>query len=184
MVFQGTSTTFASTQCPSLAPWDVSDLSLNCLVEKSQILRHITPTLTSTPPLSARWWRDSVFANRTAQTVALSALLGGLGTYFGAHIGTEAIHTSSAANLSSPAPGQESAPPPNSSVRTSQHPDSSQFVTHVVRENDTVWNLCVSSMGRYDETALAELRKLNPELIDIDRIEIGQQIRLPLSPSN
>jgi len=39
-------------------------------------------------------------------------------------------------------------------------------------------------MGRYDQTALAELRKLNPELIDIDRIEIGQQIRLPSYPSN
>jgi hypothetical protein len=39
-------------------------------------------------------------------------------------------------------------------------------------------------MGRYDENALAELRKLNPELIDIDRIEVGQQIRLPLRPSN
>ena len=168
---------------PEIVQEALNDLSLNCLVEKSQILRHITPTLTSTPPLSARWWRDSVFANRTAQTVVLSALLGGLGTYFGAHIGTEAIRTSSAANLSSPASGQESAPPPNSSVRTSQHPDSSQFVTHVVRENDTVWNLCVSSMGRYDETALAELRKLNPELLDIDRIEVGQQIRLPLSRS-
>jgi hypothetical protein len=38
-------------------------------------------------------------------------------------------------------------------------------------------------MGRYDETTLAELRKLNPELLDIDRIEVGQQIRLPLSRS-
>src|SRR5712672_3337130 len=98
---------------PEIVHEALNDLSLNCLVEKSQILRHITPTLTSTPPLSARWWRDSVFANRTAQTVVLSALLGGLGTYFGAHIGTEAIHTSSAANVSSQASGQESAPPLN-----------------------------------------------------------------------
>jgi type II secretory pathway predicted ATPase ExeA len=169
---------------PEIVQDALNDLSLNCLVEKSRILRHTTATLTSTRVLSARWWRDSLLANRTAQTVVLSALLGGLGTYFGAHVGTEAIHTSSAANFSSQRAGQESVPQLNSSVRSSQRPDSSRFVTHLVRENDTVWRLCVSSMGRYDETALAELRKLNPELMDIDRIEVGQQIRLPLRPSN
>src|SRR6202790_1339534 len=84
----------------------LNDLSLNCLVDKSRILRHATPTLTTTPLFSVRWWRDNVFASRTAQTAILSALLGALGTYFGAHIGTEAIHTSSAANLSLQVAGQ------------------------------------------------------------------------------
>jgi general secretion pathway protein A len=173
---------------PQIVQEALNDLSLNCLVEKSQILRHATPTLTSTPLLSVRWWRENVFASRTAQTAILSALLGGLGTYFGAHIGTEAIHTSSAANLSSHTPEQRPTPfaamPLHGSTRSSQNSDSSSFVTYVVRPNDTVWNLCVSSLGRYDDAALSELRKLNPELIDIDRIEVGQQIRLPLRPSN
>jgi general secretion pathway protein A len=172
---------------PQIVQEALNDLSLNCVVEKSRILRDTTPTLTSTPLLSVRWWQD-VFASRTAQTAILSGLLGGLGTYFGAHIGTEAIHTSSAANLSSQTPGQQPAPltttPLNPSARASRDSDSSRFVTHVVRPNDTIWNLCVSSLGRYDEAAVAELRKLNPELIDIDRIEVGQQIRVPLRPSN
>lgn len=173
---------------PEIVQEALNDLSLNSLVEKSRILRHATPTLTSASLFSVRWWRDNVFASRTAQAAILSVLLGGLGTYFGAHIGTEAIHTSSAANYSSQTQGQLPAPfassPLNGSARSSQYSDSSRFVTHVVRPNDTIWNLCVSSLGRYDEATLAELRKLNPELIDIDRIEVGQQIRLPLRPSN
>jgi general secretion pathway protein A len=35
----------------------------------------------------------------------------------------------------------------------------------------------------YDETALADLRRLNLELIDPNRIEVGQQILLPVRPS-
>jgi hypothetical protein len=54
----------------------------------------------------------------------------------------------------------------------------------VVQPDDTIWNLCVESLGRYDQATLAELRKLNPELVDPDRIEVGQQIRLPVHPSN
>jgi len=173
---------------PEIVQEALNDLSLNCLMEKSRLLLNATPTITSAPLFSVRWWRDNVFANRTAQTVVLSTLLGGLGTYFGAHIGTEAIHTSSAANYSSQTQGQQGVPfpssPLNGSARSSPDSDSSRFVTHVVRPNDTIWNLCVSSLGRFDEAALAELRKLNPELIDIDRIEVGQQIRLPLRPSN
>src|ERR1700680_4897582 len=173
---------------PQIVQEALNDLSLNCLVDKSRILRHATPTLTTTPLLSVGWWRDTVFGSRTAQTAILSALLGALGTYFGAHIGTEAIHTSSAANLSLQVAGQRPTPfvamPLNGSARSSQNSDSSRFLTHVVRPNDTIWNLCVSSLGRYDEAALAELRKLNPELLDIARIEVGQQIRLPLRPSN
>ena len=166
----------------------LNDLSLNCLVEKSRILGHAAPTLTSAPHFSVRWSRGSVFASRTAQTAILSALLGGLGTYLGAHIGTDAIHGSSATNYSSQTQGQQAvafaSAPLNDPGGSSSSSDSSQFVTHIVRPNDTIWNLCVSSLGRYDEAALSELRKLNPDLINIDRIEVGQEIRLPLRVSN
>jgi hypothetical protein len=69
-------------------------------------------------------------------------------------------------------------------VGSSQDAASPKFVMYVVRPNDTIWDLCVASLGRYDETAVAELRELNPDLIDVDRIEVGQQIRLPVRPSN
>jgi general secretion pathway protein A len=164
----------------------LNDLSLNCLVEKSGILRPATPTLTRTPVFSPQWWRDNLFASRTAQTAVFSALLGCLGTYLGAHIGMGAIHTSSAASFSSQSPAQQ--PPPFAATPSDGSPPSnsgsSGFVTYVVRPHDTIGDLCVSSLGRYDRTALAELRKLNPDLIDVDRIEVGQQIRLPLRPSN
>ena len=173
---------------PEIVQEALNDLSLNCLVEKSRILRQATPTITRSPLFSSQWWKDNLFASRTAQTAVLSALLGGLGTYLGAHIGTGAIRSSSAASISSQIPGQGSAPYPtmsgDGSPRSSQISESSRFVTHVVRPNETIWNLCVSSLGRYDEAAVSELRKLNPDLIDVDRIEVGQQIRLPLRSSN
>jgi LysM repeat protein len=53
-----------------------------------------------------------------------------------------------------------------------------------VQPDDTIWKLCQWSIGRYDDTVVAELRKLNPELSDFDRIEVGQQIRLPVRPAN
>jgi general secretion pathway protein A len=166
----------------------LDDLSLNCFVEKSRILRRPTPTVAGTSRFSIPWWRDNFFANRTAQTAVLSALLGGLGTYFGAHIGTRAIDTSSAASLSMQTPGEQSTSFTTAKGQNSQGSSldagSSKFAMHVVRPNDTIWELCVASLGRYDETAVAELRKLNPDLIDVDRIEVGQQIRLPVRPSN
>jgi type II secretory pathway predicted ATPase ExeA len=173
---------------PEIVQEALNDLSLNDLVEKSRFLRHAKPTIANAPVFSVRWWRDNVFAGRAAQTAILSVLLGGLGTYFGARIGTGAIHTSSAANYSSQTQGQQATPLGSSTLdgsgRSGQRSDSSNFVTHVVRPNETIWNLCVSSLGRYDQAALAELRKLNPELIDLDHIEVGQQIRLPLRFSN
>jgi type II secretory pathway predicted ATPase ExeA len=174
---------------PEIVQEALDDLSLNCLVAKSRILGHAAPTLTSAPLFSLRWWRGNLFASRTAQTAILSALLGAFGTYLGGHMGSGAIHTSSAANLPSQIAGQRTTPfattPPNGSQSSGQNSDSSSgFVTYVVRPNDTIWNLCVSSLGYYDESAVAEVRKLNPNLIDVDRIEVGQQIRLPLRPSN
>jgi hypothetical protein len=113
----------------------------------------------------------------------LSALLGGLGTYFGAHIGTKAIDTSSAASLSSQTSAEQSMMKRGASG-SSHDSGSSKFVTYVVKPNDTIGNLCKMSLGRYDATVITELRKLNPNLTDVDRIEVGQQIRLPVRPSN
>jgi type II secretory pathway predicted ATPase ExeA len=173
---------------PDIVQEALNDLSLNCFVEKSRILRGPTPTIGSTPQFSVRWSKDNLFASRTAQTAVLSALLGALGTYFGAHIGTRAIDSSSAANLSAQTSAEQSTPfhnaKGNGSLGFSRDSGSAKFVTYVVRPHDTIWNLCVLSLGRYDETAVAELRKLNPDLTNVDRIEVGQLIRLPVRPSN
>jgi general secretion pathway protein A len=168
---------------PEIVQEALNDLSLNCLVDKSRILRGQTSTIASTPQFSVDWWRRRVFASRTAQTAVLSALLGGLGTYFGAHLGTKAIDTSSAASLSSQTPAEQSMMKRGASG-SSRDSGSSKFVTYVVKPNDTIGNLCRMSLGRYDATVITELHKLNPDLMDVDRIEVGQQIRLPVRPSN
>jgi type II secretory pathway predicted ATPase ExeA len=175
---------------PEIVQEALNDLSLDCVVQKSRLLRPSTPTLTSIPQFSLRWLRDNVFASRTVQTAILSALLGGLFTYLGAHTGPGTVHSSpaSAANLGAESAAQQPATFINThldgSARPGRDSESSRFFTYVVQPNDTIWNLCVWSLGRYDATAVAELRKLNPDLNDVDRIEVGQQIRLPVRPLN
>jgi general secretion pathway protein A len=175
---------------PEIVQEALNDLSLDCVVQKSRLLRPLTPTLSSIPQFSLKWLRDNVFASRTVQTAILSALLGGLFTYLGAHTGPGTVHSSpaSAANLGAESAAQQPATFINThldgSARPGRDSESSRFFTYVVQPNDTIWNLCVWSLGRYDATAVAELRKLNPDLNDVDRIEVGQQIRLPVRPLN
>src|SRR6202171_2663033 len=79
---------------PEIVQEALNDLSLDCLVEKSGILRHRTPTLTTSRRFSLVWLRDKVFTSRTFQTAVLSALLGSLATYLGAHTATGVTHSS------------------------------------------------------------------------------------------
>jgi type II secretory pathway predicted ATPase ExeA len=173
---------------PEIVQEALNDLSLDCVVQKSRLLRPSTPTLTSIPQFSLRWLRDNVFASRTVQTAVLSALLGGLAAYLGAHTATGTLHSVAASNLGAESAAQQPATFVNTqldgSARSDRDSESSRFFTYVVQPNDTIWNLCVWSLGRYDDTAVAELRKLNPDLNDVNRIEVGQQIRLPVRPSN
>jgi hypothetical protein len=172
---------------PEIVQEALNDLSLDCLVEKSGILRRRTPTLTSARQFSLGWLRDKVFTSRTVQTAVLSALLGGLATYLGAHTATGVAHSSAASlELESPAqrPATLAATHVDGSARAGRDSDASKFFTYVVQPDDTIWKLCQWSIGRYDETVVSELRKLNPQLSDVDRIEVGQQIRLPVRSPN
>jgi len=173
---------------PNIVQEALNDLSLDCLVEKSRFVGPLTPRITASSRFSLGWLRDKVLANRTFQTAVLSALLGSLATYLGAHTGTGLVHSSPAATLVSESAVQPSSALPgtqgNASSYTNRAIGAARFYTYVVQPNDTLGNLCIWSLGRYDETALAELRKLNPDLINPDRIEVGQQIRLPMPPSN
>jgi hypothetical protein len=173
---------------PEIVQEALNDLSLDCLVQKSRFLRPLRTKLDVRSRFSLDWLRGKVLKNRVLQTAVLSALLGGIATYLGAHAGKRPVHWPSAATLSSESaaqskstlPGTENGRSPNEN-RLSQ---PSKFFTYVVQPDDTIWNLCVASLGRYDQAALTELRKLNPELVDPDRIEVGQQIRLPAPHSD
>ena len=60
--------------------------------------------------------------------------------------------------------------------------EASAFFAYVVQPHDTLRDLCMSTMGRYDNTVLAEIRKLNPELKDPNHLIVGREIRFPLYP--
>src|SRR6202790_4258298 len=174
---------------PEIVREALNDLSLDCLVEKSGILRRRTPTLGTSRQFSLGWLRDKVLTSRTVQTAVLSALLGSLATYLGAHTATGVAHSSAAAaGLDSESavhrPSTLTATQGDGSARSGRDSDASKFFTYVVEPDDTIWKLCQWSIGRYDETVVAELRKLNPQLSDVDRIEVGQQIRLPVRSPN
>lgn len=55
---------------------------------------------------------------------------------------------------------------------------------YVVQPNDTIHDLCVWATGRYDDNVVANLRRLNPRLQDLDHLQVGQRIRFPLSVRN
>ena len=61
---------------------------------------------------------------------------------------------------------------------------STPSFVYVVQPNDTIHDLCVWATGRYDDALVAEIRKLNPGLRDLDHLQVGQRIRFPLSFRN
>ena len=52
---------------------------------------------------------------------------------------------------------------------------------YVIQPHDTIRGLCLSAFKRYDADVLSEIRRLNPGLKDLNRLEVGQEIQLPLS---
>jgi hypothetical protein len=71
---------------------------------------------------------------------------------------------------------------PHELPQTVAHDSALSFFIYVVQPKDTLRDLCVSTLGRYDKAVLSQIQKLNPELRDPDYLDVGQKIRLPLSP--
>ena len=177
--------------CRKIAPEIVrealSDLSLDNIVAKVRFGGTSSPRIRTRPAFTLEWLQSKVLENRTLQTAVLSALLGSLATYFGAHTGAAIAQPSPAGSVLADSAVQRPAAfvtAEHGSPYASQTGEKSRFFIYTVQPHDTLSNLCEWAMGRYDEAALAELRKLNPDLIDPDRIEVGQQIRLPVRHSN
>jgi general secretion pathway protein A len=60
---------------------------------------------------------------------------------------------------------------------------SSQPELISVGAQDTLYHICMSHLGRYDEQVVKLIRELNPQLENPRRLKIGQQLRLP-SPAS
>lgn len=146
------------------------------------------------------WVRDRLIRRRLLQTSAVSLLLCTMAIYAAERSGSRAVrqpaatHSKSAstaaanrvipANSADPMKAQD--PPARADVASQNGParkSASSFV-YVVQQNDTLRDLCMSTLGRYDTTILSEIRELNPDLKNPDHLVEGQEIRLPVSAAN
>jgi hypothetical protein len=50
-----------------------------------------------------------------------------------------------------------------------------------VTPGKTLVSICMESFGSCDEDAMRKIRELNPELSNLDHVEVGQKIRIPAS---
>jgi general secretion pathway protein A len=140
------------------------------------------------------WIKTSLFRERLPQTSAVALLLTAVAAYVGVRSGAStaqpptAIHqeTASASTIQGPAlphpsPESYSLAQPNTNRQLPESGNSSKSFVYVVQPNDTLHDLCVSTMGRYDRTVVAEIQKLNPELNNFDHLQVGQRIRFPVN---
>jgi hypothetical protein len=140
--------------------------------------------------------RDSFLGRRLFQTSLLFLAISGLGIFLGTRTRSATIQPAAAYELKSASPavaqGSESASerrvtglatssPPSAILQKVAGGSSAKFFTYVIQPKDTLRDLCVSMLGRYDENVLSEIRELNPDLKDPNHLDVGQEIRLPMS---
>lgn len=145
---------------------------------------------------SYRWIKDSLIRRRLFQTSAILLLFCGTAIYVGArggsgslrHQGVGRLKAESAATDAGrglPSTPADAAGGQNPSAETiSQNRPARNAVesfAYVVQPQDTLRDLCIATLGRYDGTILSEIRELNPHLKNPDHLPAGQEIRLPVS---
>jgi len=87
----------------------------------------------------------------------------------GSELSSERRSANASASLPSPVVPQTRAG--ENSIRT---------FTYVIQPTDTLQDLCMSTLGRYDSKVLSQIRELNPGLKNLDHLHVGQEIRLPM----
>jgi type II secretory pathway predicted ATPase ExeA len=58
--------------------------------------------------------------------------------------------------------------------------DNDRILTVAIQKPITLLDLSLRHLGRFDATILGEILELNPSLTDVNRIQPGQRVRLPL----
>jgi len=176
------------------------DLSMDIHVPKLRTAQGQSPTrpVRSLRPLvqsSYRWIKDSLIRRRLFQTSAILLMFCGMAIYVGARGGSGTLRqqgtrhansesTATASGHSLPDARPDAARIQELSRRISQNSPARNPVgsfAYVVQPQDTLRDLCVATLGRYDSTVLSEIRELNPGLKDLDHLHAGQEIRLPVS---
>jgi general secretion pathway protein A len=145
---------------------------------------------------SYRWIKDSLMRRRLFQTSAVVLMFCGMAIYVGARSGSGTLRQQGASHPysdSAARPAGGGLPDAQADAARVQSP-STQAISqsspdrnpvgsfpYVVQPRDTLRELCVATLGRYDSAALSEIRALNPELKNIEHLHAGQEIRLPIS---
>jgi len=145
---------------------------------------------------SYRWIRDGLIRRRLFQTSAIALLFCSVAIYVGARSGSGTLGQQDARHVNSerqataagrvlPGARTDAARKPERPAQTiSQNGPPSNSVgsfMYVVQPGDTLRDLCVSIVGRYNSIVLSEIRELNPDLKNPDHLDAGQEIRLPMS---
>jgi general secretion pathway protein A len=116
-----------------------------------------------------------VLGKRTRSATLQPSILSGLNSARGA--GPQGPEPPAERHLAGSVTGQV---PPE--IRHAEDGESSiKSFTYVIEPKDTLRDLCMSMLGRYDSAVLSEIRKLNPDLKNPDHLDVGQEIRLPIS---
>jgi len=145
---------------------------------------------------SYRWIHDSFIGRRLLSGAAVLLAIGGLGIFLGTRTRSATVHPTTVSDLSDAnssgthnlepqlEPGLKGAPiaqPSPESLKPGAGKSSTKTFIYVIQPQDTLRDLCVSMLGRYDDTVLSEIRQLNPQMKDFNHLDVGQAIRLPLS---
>jgi len=143
------------------------------------------------------WIRGKIVKRRFIQGLAFCVVCGGLVSYFGARSRTATIRSSEGITQNFVSTSVAPSPdfiPARPVADTHGEPQAHEFspggalentansFRYVVKPKDTLRDLCVSVLGRYDKAVLAKIQELNPDLGNPDQLETGQVIRFPLNP--
>jgi type II secretory pathway predicted ATPase ExeA len=140
--------------------------------------------------------QGNFLGRRFLSTALVLLAIGGLGIFLGTRTGSTSVHPEAVpdAKATNSAKAQDLESPPErrltgsvtgqvstDTAQTNAGKSSIESFTYVIQPKDTLRDLCMSMLGRYDTNVLSEVRKLNPELRNPDLLEVGQEVRLPMS---
>jgi type II secretory pathway predicted ATPase ExeA/phage tail protein X len=174
-----------------------ADLSLESILPQPPAVRSSKPAIPAMPQPSGSPATAARLKGRPFQIAAFAAVIASLMIYVGEHnkarlaapsppipqvsLNTEGASDSEIASSPLP-PGVPLGVSRNTFGRTDPSEDSSASFTYVVQPHDTLRSLCMRFIGRYDDSVLAEIRKLNQGLTDPNHLEVGLEVRLPSTP--
>ncbi|HKV64652.1 MAG TPA: AAA family ATPase [Candidatus Acidoferrum sp.] len=142
---------------------------------------------------------SNLFGRRLLLTAVVLLALGGLGVVLGTRTRSAPIRPAAVSDLkiTNPARVEDPVSPgerlsavsaagqapaaPMETTQTNAGKNPIQSFSYVVQPKDTLRDLCTSMLGRYDSNVLSQIRQLNPTLKNPDVLEVGKEIRLPMS---